>query len=549
MGTEQPKISHIDITEEELEALLRRVNATGLPPEDLKIIKGMGDTILYLSHAFEKRSMTLKRLQKIIFGSTGEKAKDVLPPENKDMDDEHDEENDGESEGDELDHTSDHDTPKKKKRSGGSGKNGVDAYTGAVKEHHKCEHLQPGDICPECQRGKVYKVKPEVLIRITGSSPVTATRHELEKLRCNACLKIFTAKLPSDVHPEKYDSKAIATIALLHYGMGMPFYRLSKFQSSVGVPLPYSTQWDLMHKRATAFFPAYINLLDEAAQGKLFYNDDTGAKVLEFMGLRREKKPPDDRPDRKGMYTTGIISKCDEQHIAIYSTGRDHAGENLGALLRRRRDDLPTPIQMCDGLKHNTPKGLKVFLANCMSHSRRKFVEAIHCFPEECRYFILKIAKVYHHDAIAKKRKMSDDQRLLYHQEHSSKIVSDIKDWMDEKIKNYSEDYSGLGEALHYALKRWESLTLFLRKPGAPLDNNICERVLKRSIMLRKNSLFYKTQKGASIGDIYMSFIHTCELSKVNPFQYITAILDNASKVEENPAQWMPWNFEKILNV
>jgi hypothetical protein len=127
------------------------------------------------------------------------------------------------------------------------------------------------------------------------------------------------------------------------------------------------------------------------------------------------------------------------------------------------------------------------------------------------------MAKVYRVDAIANRRAMSPEDRLMFHQKHSQKAMHDLKAWMKKSFdKKEVEPNSGLGQAMNYTLKRWEPLTLFLREPGAPLDNNICERALKKSILTRKNSLFYLTQDGAKIGDIYMSIIHTCELEGVN---------------------------------
>ena len=90
-------------------------------------------------------------------------------------------------------------------------------------------------------------------------------------------------------------------------------------------------------------------------------------------------------------------------------------------------------------------------------------------------------------------------------------------------------------------------MTLFLREPGVPLDNNLAERSLKRAIMHRKNSMFYKTQKGARVGDLYMSLIHSAELNKVNPFDYLVALLRNHAFVEENPEEWLPWNYQVTL--
>ena len=96
-------------------------------------------------------------------------------------------------------------------------------------------------------------------------------------------------------------------------------------------------------------------------------------------------------------------------------------------------------------------------------------------------------------------------------------------------------------------LKRWEPLTLFLREPGAPLSNNICERALKAAILHRKNSLGYKTQNGARVGDLFMSLIHTCELCGANPFDYVTALERHAGELSADPKAWMPWNYRETL--
>jgi hypothetical protein len=96
-------------------------------------------------------------------------------------------------------------------------------------------------------------------------------------------------------------------------------------------------------------------------------------------------------------------------------------------------------------------------------------------------------------------------------------------------------------------LRHWQPLTLFLREPGAPLDNNLVERALKKAILHRKNSLFYKTLNGAQVGDLYMSLIHSCELNDVNPFDYLTELQRYAEELGSKPADWMPWNYRNTL--
>ena len=121
-----------------------------------------------------------------------------------------------------------------------------------------------------------------------------------------------------------------------------------------------------------------------------------------------------------------------------------------------------------------------------------------------------------------------------------------LHQWMSQQLgERKVEPNSGLGQAMGYLFSHWEPLTLFLRQPGAPLDNNVCERALKMAILHRKNSLSYKTLKGARTGDLFMSLIHTCRLNAVSPFDYLLAIATYPEAVKISPQAWMPWNYPK----
>ena len=109
------------------------------------------------------------------------------------------------------------------------------------------------------------------------------------------------------------------------------------------------------------------------------------------------------------------------------------------------------------------------------------------------------------------------------------------------------ETGAGLGEAIRYTQKRWDRLTRFLEVPGVPLDNSAAERILKKAILSRKNSYFYKTARGAHVGDMFMSLIHTAELMNGNPFEYLTELQKHVNKVRDNPSQWMPWNYRETM--
>jgi transposase len=235
----------------------------------------------------------------------------------------------------------------------------------------------------------------------------------------------------------------------------------------------------------------------------------------------------------------------------LFFTGRQHAGENLTDLLKRRVAQMSEPIQMCDALSRNTPKtanGVKILLAHCLAHGRRQFVDVAANFPQECGYVLESLGMVYGNEALAREQALDNEARLRFHQEYSGPLLEQLHRWLREQLEEAkTEPNSGLGKAISYLLKHWQPLTLFLREKGAPLDNNLCERALKKAILNRKNAMFYKTLNGALVGDLFMSLIHTCELNGVNSFRYITELQKHSSDVNRTPEDWMPWNYSETL--
>ncbi len=99
---------------------------------------------------------------------------------------------------------------------------------------------QGGALC-----GTLHDYPSGITITVDGAAPLQATRYTLEKLQCSSCRTIYTADLPSQVNAsEKYTPGAKATLAVLHYGMAVPFNRLERLQPMREDPLPDATQWD-----------------------------------------------------------------------------------------------------------------------------------------------------------------------------------------------------------------------------------------------------------------------------------------------------------------
>jgi transposase len=260
--------------------------------------------------------------------------------------------------------------------------------------------LRSGDRCPECQQGKVYlQREPGVLVWLIGRAPIEATIYELEKLRCNLCGEVFTAKAPDGLGSEKYDVTVDSMIAILRYGGGFPMHRLGKLEHSLGIPLPASVQWEMVGAIAILIRPVYDELVRQAAQ-YLHQRDCVHAAT------------PEDRPVLHGASTCRRKSpRCPY----------------------RKSCCVGPPIQMCDALSRNLPKmpdSLEIIVSHCMAHARRRFVEVTPNFPEACRYVLEALGAIYHHDELARKNQLAPEERLLFHQQHSGPVMDRLHEWL-----------------------------------------------------------------------------------------------------------------------
>ncbi len=544
------RIQTLEVTMEELDSILEHSRREALSEEEHRKLKAAIETLAFLTNEIGDKQASIKRLRKLLFGPTSEKTKVVL----KDLLDEAraaaGEGAEGEAQSEGSAEGSDAQTEPEKPKPKGHGRNGADAYRGAKRIKVPHESLKTGDRCPQTNcKGRLSRLKkPARLVRIKGGAPLEAEVIEKERLRCGLCGEIFTAKSPEGVGEEKYDATATSMMAILRYGSGLPLSRLEKLQGSLGVPLPASTQWEVVKQASSIFFPAHAELIRQAAQGEVLHNDDTSMKILELMKEDRERKNRGDPPDRTGVFTSAIVSVRDEIRIVMFFTGRAHAGENLAKVLAERAAALRRPIQMCDALSRNVSADFDTIVCNCMSHARRSYVDVVENFPDECRVVLEKLRVVFRNDATARKEKMSPEERLQFHRRESFRPMAELRQWRRKQLRDrLVEANSGLGQAIAYMQKHWRKLTRFLFVAGAPLENNLCERMLKRAIIHRKNSLFYKTEEGARVGDLYMSLIATCQLAGANPFDYLTELQKNSATLAAHPEDWMPWNYRRTL--
>ena len=355
----------------------------------------------------------------------------------------------------------------------GHGRRGAAAYPGAERVACRHETLAAGQRCPACGRGTLYPLPAGVEMRIDGHALLSAVRHELEKLRCSACGEVFTAPPPAAAGTEKYSPRARAVIVLGRYYLGLPFYRLEQYQALVGVPVADATQWELAERVADCAYPVFEQLEALAAQGEVIFQDDTHVRILALLAENRRADATGETLERRGMHTTGLVARVGERVICLYYSGRAHAGDNLSALLARRAADRGPPIVMSDALAANQRDDDDTLIrCHCLAHGRRQFTDLEAVFPVESHQVITLLNQVFAHEAVTRAQALSAAERLAYHQAHSGPLLAALREWLEQQFQDRAvEPNSSLGQAFAYLLKRWQTLTQFLRIPDAPLDS------------------------------------------------------------------------------
>ncbi|MDQ3257076.1 MAG: IS66 family transposase [Acidobacteriota bacterium] len=152
--------------------------------------------------------------------------------------------------------------------------------------------------------------------------------------------------MPEGVPAEKYDQTADVAIALYKYGAGMPFYRQARLQAMCGVPLSESVQYERCALVAECARPVYAEMVRMAASADVIHSDDTRVVILDLLKVNKQLMVG----ERRGVQTSGIVAREGSRQIALYMSGRRHAGENTAELLAKRPPDLSPPIQMADAL-------------------------------------------------------------------------------------------------------------------------------------------------------------------------------------------------------
>jgi len=294
---------------------------------------------------------------------------------------------------------------KSKEDAKGHGRNAVDAYQGAAIVDVDHPELNPGDTCPaEACDGRLYEMnEPGTFVQVTGAPLARATRYTMQKLRCAICEIIYTAPLPSGVSDKKYDANFIAMLMINKYFMSVPLYRQDRLQNYLGIPLPASTQWDLMAAHEPMLKALYKALAQDCANGLALCYDDTSVKIM--SEIKAAKLAEKGKKSQHTCFTTGIVSLHEDHRAYLYITDNRTAGKCIAEIMALRDANLDPPVMMCDALSANIPQGISenlYILCFCLIHARRQFYELPNGYDDLADQVIGLIGTIYDHEAHTK---------------------------------------------------------------------------------------------------------------------------------------------------
>ena len=410
--------------------------------------------------------------------------------------------------------------------------------------HDGTSHKQ-GEPCPHCS-GNLSKGNARKTTVISGQALLRVSVHISEAVECKTCGFEDVAPLPEKLAQEcigRYHMGAISVLAYFRYFCGFASHRLDAASKHLSLRVPESTQWDLFEKAANLLLPLLKHLKKKIANSSLLWMDHTHNHILAEEADRRELRNQGDKNVRIGMNTSCYLARqSDGTLLAFYHTGPIDAGQYLKKLLEARKENMGPLVVACDALSSNLSQvHPDVCLAVCNAHARRQLVDLGTHLPQKGREILALYKSIFKNDKIA--NTLGAKERLEFHITHSLPLMLRIRELALAEILSDRRLPTGeITKAFAYILRHFENLSAFCRIEQAPLHTNDVERALKKSILHRKNSLFFQTTTGASVGDLMVSLFMTAHLNGISPVWYLTTLLCNAHKVKSDPEKWLPWN-------
>jgi transposase len=301
----------------------------------------------------------------------------------------------------------------------------------------------------------------------------------------------------------------------------MPLYRLQNIFERNGFEIDRATQSVWCGDAADLLRSLYDLMIQRVLQSHVIGTDDTVMPML---------APEKTRQARMWVY---LGDSANPYNIFQFTLSRSRDGP--AAFLKDYKQIL---LADAYGGYDGVVVGNNITRAGCWAHGRRKFVDAEKSHPQIAAEAVGWIKRLY---AVEERGKALDvPARLALRQQESTLILSSLKDrvftWRDQLLPKHP-----MAEAVGYVLNQWNELIVFTTDGAVSIDNNICEREMKRICLNRKNSLFVGNERGGATAAILSSVTSTCRRHGIDPQRYLTQLLTNLPTTPISQLErWLP---------
>ncbi|MEJ2687254.1 MAG: IS66 family transposase [Gammaproteobacteria bacterium] len=411
---------------------------------------------------------------------------------------------------DPADETPDYEEPpagkQKKKRGPHPGRAPLPAHLERRIEHHDLEDRT----CPCC--GEQMEPAGEEVSEELGMEPARffVRRRIRHKYACRHCQDaVVRADLPP-VAIEKCQagSDVLSAIVVSKYADHLPLNRQQAIYRREGVELSRVTMCHWIGQCAFLLKPIVEQMKSELLHAAVVQSDDTVVKYLEPPG-----------PAKRGYLWAYVSSDGDVVYDFTTDRSRDGPSSFLAGFLG---------VVQVDGYQgYNEVLGTEgVIHAACWAHVRRKFEHALQAHPEEAGIVLQRIQAIYRVEEEIRQLEPAPnpEQIAAIRRRNALPAIEKLKEYLTE-CRQRVLPQSPLGQAIDYAFGQWPWLTTYIENGLVEIDNNSCERAMRKPAVGRKNWLFGGSEQGGYYAATLYSLIETCARAGINPHAYLTDVL------------------------
>lgn len=390
--------------------------------------------------------------------------------------------------------------------------------------------------CDAC--GKIMLKSPMT----EDSEQLTVTPKKFEILRykrsiyrctCQSCMKTAPT-VPRIIEGSTYSDEMIVDVSLSKYCDLIPIERYVQMASRSGLEkLPANSLYDLTHKFAFFVKEVYRQLKNEVLESRILRADETPHKMLEGS-------------DKKSWYLWGFSTEsvC---YLEAFDTRSGDVASDI--LLNSKCEVLVSDVYSgyAKAIKLSNVERLKsgknlIQNANCNAHARRNFYKIKDKYIEALFYLD------HYHEIYNFEEKVGAGPPGEASQ-WREKMRPHFEAMRAQAMLELPRTFKGskYQKALIYLLENFDNLTLCLKDPEIPIDNNLQERLLRSHVVGRKTWYGTHSEQGAETASILFSIVETCKLNGVNPREYfpalVRAILGRQKPL--TPSQWKTLQTQK----